>query len=412
MEKNIRLFPLYKMFSYDILFYYAISAPFFLQTKSLTLSEFALLTTAYSISSIAAQIPAAVIADRLGLKRSMITGNILCLIWGLNLIISNSFINFVIGEFVLGCGFALKGVSESPFLLATLKKIKRSDEFAKIEAKGSTLYFLIEAIACVAAGWLYTMHEYLPIIFACVCSLVATLLSFNFEKIKSKGEKLPVKVYFSDLSSAFKYIFKSKRLNALMLFCCLFYGVISICNIFMKSTLSEYSLSATGFGVSYAIFSIFCALGSKIQGKLEKRHKNKTLTVFSLTYIILLIVLGIISLFNFNNSVLIKVALVVFSIQSIIKGAYRIIIKQYITRYTTNSIRSKLMSVYYLCEHLGSTILSAFSSLLLANFSVGMSCTIAGFVIIIALIFVLEFMSSKVGLKPEKYALYDRLDLQ
>lgn len=412
MEKNVKLFPVYKLFSYDILFYYAISVVFLTETKGFSLSQVALFTTVYAISSIVMQIPSALIVDKIGHKRCMIIGNILCLCWGINIMVNTAFIPTVMGETVLALGFALKGVSESPFLYASLKKLNRIDEFGKKEASGSFLYFLIEALACVVAGYLFSINAYLPIIFACLCCLVATILSFNFNGTKKNYEKTPVSKHFLDLADGFKFIFKSRRLNALLLFCCVFYGVISICNILMKSYFSEHNLSATGFGYVYAIFAICAAIGSKAQGILEKRHKNKTLSFFSLTYIAMLIIAGVISLFSFKDKTVIYIGVVLFSVQSILKGAYRIIIKQYMTRYTTSSIRSKLMSAYYLCEHLGSSIFSAFASLMLAHFTVGFTCTISGFILIILIILILEFMTDRVGLDPKTYTAKDRFDLK
>lgn len=412
MEKNIKLFPIYKLFSYDILFYYAISVVFFSEVKGLALSQIALLTTAYSVSSIIFQIPSAIIADKIGTKRCMIFGNIICTLWGVNLIVNNSFTAFIFGEFLLGTGFALKGVSESPFLLSSLKKIGRGGEFSKIESKGSVLYFLIEAIACAISGYLYTANPYLPIIFAATCCLIATIISLNFTKIRNSDEKISTKKYFSDLNTGFKFIFKSKRLNAMLLFCAIFYGIICMCNIYTKSYFAEYKLTATGFGYVYAAFAICSALGSKVQNTLEKRHKNKTLTFFSISYSTLLLLIGIISLFNLDSNALINIGVVLFSIQNLLKGAYRIIIKAYITRYTTSTIRSKLMSIYYLSEQIGASALSFTTSLFLAKFTVGTSIIISSFVIIILTVISLEFMATRVGLSPDKYTEKDRYDLK
>lgn len=412
MERNAKLFPLYKLFSYDILFYYAISTVYLINVKQLSLSEIALLSTAYSAASVIFQIPSAVIVDKLGTKFSMIIGNILCMLWVLNLIISNSFVMFIIGEVICALGFALKGVSESPFLLSSLKKLGRTDQFAKIEAKGSALYFVVEAIACIVAGYLYNINTYLPIVFACVCCLIAAILALNFNNITKSAESTSTKKYVSDLTSGFKFIFKSKRLHAMLLFCCIFFGVIAVCDVLTKSYFSEFNLSSTGFGYVYAVFAICAALGSKIQNIIEKRHKNKTLSFFSVTYICILLVAGIFATFNLSDNILVNIGIILFSAQHILKGAYRIIIKQYITRYTTATIRSKLLSIYYLSERIGSTIFTAFSSLLLANYSIGITCTIAGFLLVIIIILVLQFMQPRMGLAPDKYTERDRFDLK
>ena len=122
----------------------------------------------------------------LGLRNTLIVGNIFCMLWGVIYLTSSNFYFFLVAEFILALGFALKGVSESPLLYTTLKKLGRIQEFAKIESKGSTLYFIFEALASIAAGYLYFINPYLPLIFSVTCSLIATILSF-YMKTKRSG---------------------------------------------------------------------------------------------------------------------------------------------------------------------------------------------------------------------------------
>jgi len=411
MERNVKLFPLYRLFSYDVLFYYAISTVYFIEVKHLSLSEIALLSTAYSAANVILQVPAAMIADKIGTKLGMIIGNILCVLWGINLITANSYQTLAIGEVLCALGFSIKSVCEAPFLLSSLKKLGRTNDYAKLESKGSALYFIVEAIACVVSGYLYNINVYLPIIFICLCSLIPTIIAINFQNINKSSESISTKKYFSDLTSGFKFIFKSKRLHAMLLFSCIFFGVISLSDVFRKAYFTEFNLSSTGFGYAYAIFAVFAAIGSKIQDKIEKKHKNRTLTFFSITYIGLLIFAGIIALFNLTDNILINIGIVLFSAQHILKGAYRVIIKEYITRYTTSSIRSKLMSIFFLSERIGATIFTAISSLLLASYTIGISSTITGFVLIILMVLVLQYMHPRMGLSPDTYTSRDRFDL-
>ena len=113
-----------------------------------------------------------------------------------------------------------------------------------------------------------------------------------------------------------------------------------------------------------------------------------------------------------NYSVLLTVGIIVFLLQSLLKGAYRIIIKTYVSRYTTASIRSKLMSIYYLAESFGSTILLFVASKTIDLVPIGLSYCIFGFALFVVMICILNYMSSRVGLDPSKYSKNDRMDLQ
>lgn len=413
MQRNIKLFPVYKLFSYDILFYYAISVLFFTSVKGFSLSQIALLSSIYSCAAILSQIPAAIVADRIGLRNSMIVGNILIMVWGLFYIAVPTFNIIIFGDIFCAFGFALKGTSESPFLYSTLKKSGRLSEFAKVESKGSSLYFIVEAIASIVAGYLYFINPYLPIIFSTICALIATVLAFYMKPIKTQAkDKQTTKERFKEMFGGFKFIFKSKRLHAILMFACVFYGVLSLSNLYIKTLFNDINVSSTLLGYIFAIASIASAIGSVVQDKIERKHRNKTLTALSITYIASFVIIGLFAIIFKSYYVLLTVGVIVFLIQSLIRGAYRIIIKEYVSRYTTSSIRSKLMSIYYLAESFGSTLLMFIASKTIDLASIGVSYCIFGFALFIVIILILNYMNSRVGLDPSKYNKSDRMDLQ
>ena len=413
MQRNVKLFPIYKLFSYDVLFYYAISILYLTGTKGFSVSQVALLSSIYSLSAIISQIPAAILADRIGLRNSMIVGNIFVMLWGILYLVVPTFSIFFIGDIFCAFGFALKGVSESPFIYSTLKKMGKVSEFAKVEGKGSSLYFIVEAIASIVAGYLYFINPYLPLIFACICALIAVILAFYMKstKIQERDKQTP-KERFKEMFGGFKFIFKSKRLHAILIFACVFYGVLSLSNLYIKTYLNDIKVSSTLFGYIFAAASIASAVGAVIQDKIEKRHKNKTLSAISITYIASFVVLGSFALIFKNYNVLLTIGIIVFLIQSLIKGAYRIIMKEYVSRYTTSSIRSKLMSIYYLAESFGSTALMFIASKTIDLAPVGISYCIFGLALFIIMILILNYMNSRMGLDPSKYGKSDRMDLQ
>ena len=75
-RKNAKLFPIYKMFSWDLLFFYSIEFLFYTIAKKLTASEILMINGALLFFKIFMQIPAIIIADRIGKKKSIVLGNI------------------------------------------------------------------------------------------------------------------------------------------------------------------------------------------------------------------------------------------------------------------------------------------------------------------------------------------------
>jgi len=413
MQRNVKLFPIYKLFSYDILFYYAISILYLTGVKGFSVSQVALLSSIYSLASILSQIPASIVADKIGLRNSMIIGNIFIMIWGILYLVIPTFNFFLLGDIFCAFGFALKGVSESPFLYSSLKKIGKISQFAKVESKGSSLYFVVEAIACVIAGYLYFINPYLPLIFSCTCALIAVILAFYMNPIKTQEKStLTTKERLKEMYSGFKFIFKSKRLHAILIFACVFYGVLALSNLYIKTFLNDIGVSSTLFGYIFAIASVASAIGSIIQDKIKQTHRNRTLSTISITYISSFIIIGLFALLFKNYYVLLTVGIIIFLIQSLIKGAFSIIIKEYIRRYTTSSIRSKLMSIYYLAESFGSTVLMFIASKTIDLVPIGVSYCVFGFALFIIMILILNYMNPRMGLDPSKYGKNDRMDLQ
>lgn len=413
MNKNVKLFPIYKLFSYDILFYYAISILFLTGTKGLTLSEVAISSSVYAWAAILFQVPTAIITDRIGLKKSMFFGNLSILLWGILFIIAPNFNVILLGNIFCALGFALKGSSETPFTYSTLKHLGRASEFSKIESKGSFLYFIAEAIACVTAGYLYNINVYLPIIFSCICALISTILAHYMKPIENlHSANQTIKERRDELVTGFKFIIKSKRLRALFMFSCLFFGIVSLASNYIKIYFNELNISSALFGYIFAGASITAALGSLAQEKIAKRFTNQTLSALSLIFSASFVFIGVVAILTNSLNVLLITGIVVYLIQMFIRGSYRIILKDYLSNYTTSTIRTKLMSIYYLVEQLGSAALLFIVSGFLDTVKIGLIYTLSGFAACVGLLIVLNYMETRVGLKPEEYNKSDRMDLQ
>lgn len=97
-RNNAKLYPIYKMFSWDLLFFYSIEFLFYTITKKVTASEVLIINGFYLLFRIIMQIPAVAITDFLGKRKSIIIGNILLIIYMLILICFPGAISIVIAD--------------------------------------------------------------------------------------------------------------------------------------------------------------------------------------------------------------------------------------------------------------------------------------------------------------------------
>ena len=97
-KTNINLYTRYKMLSWDFLFYYAIIFLFFTETKGISAADVLLAESFYPLFKLAFLIPATVLINSLGKRKSLIIGNSFLFFSIFTYIIGNNFVFIVIGE--------------------------------------------------------------------------------------------------------------------------------------------------------------------------------------------------------------------------------------------------------------------------------------------------------------------------
>lgn len=411
MEKNIKLFPYYRLFSCDVLFFYAVSTLYYIEMKNFTIAQVGLLTAFYSLFSIFTQIPASIISDKIGLKKTMLIGNILLIIYCIGILILPNFYSLVPFEFIKSLAFALKGCSETPFLFYSLKKLGKTNKQSKIESKSDSFYYIIEGVSCVITGYLYKMNSYLPIIFSILCFVISSFICYLFKPIPRYNKLHSKNEYFNELKTGFKFIFKSNRLRALLIFSFTFVGIISVATFLLKSYLTDLNASSQVFGYIYAGMALFSTIGALLQRRIELKLRNKTLTIIALIFIITIIFTGVFLFVPLNTSTLIILGAGFFLFQAFLKGSYWITMRIYLSRYTTNVIRPKIMSIYNLMRNAGSFILLLIVTSMVDAISLPLCFILIGTMFFITIIIIAAYMDTRVGLNPSHYTAKDRHDL-
>lgn len=113
---NAMLYPIYKMFSWDLLCFYSVEFLFYTITKGISASEVLLLTSIYIIAKVIFQIPSVAISDYFGKRRSMILGNAVLIIYMIVLIFAPNFTGLAIANVFCALGYTLKAIAEGNLL--------------------------------------------------------------------------------------------------------------------------------------------------------------------------------------------------------------------------------------------------------------------------------------------------------
>ena len=161
-RNNARLYPIYKMFSWDLLCFYSIEFLFYTKTKGVTASEILIINAFYIIFKLLMQIPAVTITDILGKRKGIIIGNILIIVYLVTLIISPGMIGIIIADLFCALGYAIKTIAETNLLYDSVATKGGEGLYSKLDTKGGSWYYWIDGIACLSAGYLFVINNYLP----------------------------------------------------------------------------------------------------------------------------------------------------------------------------------------------------------------------------------------------------------
>lgn len=406
---NAMLYPIYKMFSWDLLCFYSVEFLFYTITKGITASQVLMLTSAYMISKVIFQVPTVAISDYFGKRKSMILGNGLLVIYQLLLIFAPSFYWMVIANVFCAFGYDLKLIAEGNLLYDSVSTKGGDGIYTKLDSKGASGYYILNTILSVIAGYLFVINNYIPMYICLFFLLISFVLSFKFKDIYSAEENENkesfvefLRDYKNDIIASFKFIKKSNRMKAYLIFAAAFYGLIKIFNTYKNDLLTDMMVTEEQFSMIYAVLSLIAALSVTYSKKIQRTLKNKTLTVLSLSYIFSIIAIGSISL-NISNTIALPFVLIFYAVIRVCDSQWFVTEYTYLRNFTTPESRSKISFTFELITCLGASIISFFGAIVLDYFNIRYAIILLGLLFFAIMIVVLDYMRTRIGLKPNQY---------
>lgn len=404
-QTNIKVYPFYKIVSWDLLFYYSIIFLFLTQVKGLSASQAILLDAIYAAFKLIVQIPCDILTEKYGKRKALILGNGSVAASIFILMIANQYSVIVISMFISAIGYSIKGIAETNILYDSIPDNEhRGKLFSKIDGKACSFYYYLDAITALASGFLYVINGYLPLILCFIFTVVSTALSIKFKETEDLSKKKKIERHpLKQIKYAFRDIAKSPRLKRLVLFYALVSALLTAITSLRSSILKDLALPEQYFGVIFAILQVISGIGSKNQERMHKRLKNKTLAYIALPLSVSCIVIGFVA----NGILPVKIALAVimiaYMIQYIGKGMYYVLITRYLNNFTNMTMRVKIGTMRLMLQGIFSTGASLFASFLLGVTNTANAFILVGCLFTLVLVLLLDNMRDKVGLKPEEY---------
>ena len=413
-RNNARLYPIYKMFSWDLLFFYSIEFLFLTITKKVTASEILMINGCYLLFRILGQLPAVLITDSIGKRNSIILGNIFLMCFVLILIFVPGVVGILIADLFFSLGYDMKTIAESNLLYDSVATRGGEGLYSKLDTKGGSWYYILDGIASLIAGYLFVINNYLPLLICLFFLIISTILSFRFKDVypistskdKNSSIKEKVKETMIDLGKCFKFILKSNRMKAFILFQIVFYSFIKITDPFRGQLLTDLKIPEEQFSMIFGAFTLIGGLSLGLKKNIEKKFKNRTLTFISLIHIGSCIIIGIISSLS-TSQLIIPIILILYSIMKISTSIWWVLETKYLKNFTSENMRSKLTFTYEIIGGISASICSIFGGLLLKVINVENAFLVLGLFYFACMVLVLDYMRKRFGLRPKEYSKED-----
>lgn len=416
-KHNLRIYYIYKTFSWDLLFYYAVSFIFLTDYMGLTAAEIIFADAFFPLFKIIFQIPCTLLVENFGKRTGLIVGNISLAIYMLFILGCKNMYILLVGNIFMALGFVLKSLCESNLLYDSIPNIQEKRKvFSKIDGTSASFHYLFEAITCIASGFLYTQNPNIPMVLCLICILISLLIAHFFKSVpiditneneehsKNKTIKKRLKQYIRNLKNAFKFIFSSSRLRSLIYFNALMISLIYLLTSYRRSLFADIGITAQNIGIMYAGLGMISSIYSSITPQLHKIFKNKMLTYMGLYFSLSILLSGLAVCLNIPFKLLIIIVVATQAIQFGIKGPYYTLIKQYLSSFASSSMRVKIISASNLIEGFITGLVSLLGAFLLTKMSTALASIIIGTSFFFLFAILLNYMKTHVGLKPEEYS--------
>ena len=145
-----------------------------------------------------------------------------------------------------------------------------------MDAKGGSWYYILDGIASLTAGYLFVINNYIPMVICLGFIVISTVLSFKFEDVykvevdkKKPNLKSTIKEYSVDLKSSFKFILKSKRMKAFILFQIVMYGLIEIIDTYSSDLLVNIGIPEEQFSIIFSVLTLIGGISLSLKKPIE-----------------------------------------------------------------------------------------------------------------------------------------------
>lgn len=433
-KDNARLYPLYKMLSFDLLCYYAISFLFLTITKGFSYAEVLLIESCLPLIKATLQMPTYLFINKIGKKNTLVIGNFLTIIYLLQVMMCNSLTSLIVAVVILAIGVTFKDMTASNILYESLNTKEGKGMYSLQEERGLYYYYFLDALLAVFTGFLFVINPYYPLTMSVIFAILAFLVSLLFrelnitEKVLKKQEKNNIKineikndiknkknitkrkiknifsiVNMQDIIKSVEFILKSKRLRSLFLFGAVFSSFTYVFSVLRRAMLASINIEPEYFSIIFAILIFTGGISTLNINKTKKYLGRNILSILLVITIICGFLSGIVYITSINIITKTIILFILFLIQYICISPYSSLMEKYLKSFSKIKTRGKIKAIYNIIIYLFQAIVTFIASYILGYLNICSVVLIITVIYIILGIFISKYTEDKLGLNPEEY---------
>lgn len=420
MNRNIKLYPFYLAFTWDVVFVWTIIILFYTNVKGLSYSQAIFLDSLLYLSAFVLSVPVSKLIYKVKPLLASQIANLFVIAFLLLVMFGTHFFTFMIAEILFSVFMIISNIKNSILLSDSLRLVKRDKEYNRIYGGGLGIYYFIDAICCIFATYIYQFNPYICFIAAIVVMVLVELFSLLLKEpskfqesnidLNTKNIESSNKQKSKTKSRSKKKVFFSSFIISMLAYCVIFRGMCAIDSNVLKIYLQELTDNAIiplwSFGILYAGYRLSNSLASKFQFKYELKFGVRSLIIFCLIGIIAIVGTGLIYLFAPINVVTIIITLVLFYLFSSIRPANHVFIMNYLQVCLPSKDLDKGYTYKNMAEYLGYGLCSSIYSILLSAFNDNFAYSnlvYAGIIVIPLILSLIFFIRALVKKYAEKY---------
>lgn len=387
-KKNKILYILFKSVTYDILFYYTLETMFLTLIKGFSLSEVFLISSVDLLFVTLLSFPINYLTRKLSILTKLRLGTLFFIIYFFAFMYINNFVLLCILVIFKSMGNQLVSVN-STNLLSAICQNDKENEVSKIEGRASAVWWILEAISAIIAGYLFEINPYISYYISSALLLFGFFVTFFIKIEKSNSSQQIKKIENDDIKKqnniSNNYLFKKLTITIILL-AFSFWGAAEVFGSSAKFLIQDIGATSiiTGwvyFGVKI-LTSTINVFSYKIEKKLSLKFLPISISIFFLSVLFMLLV------YFLNISFEIKLAIMIISISLmyITRNPYRLNIKNTMTNFFKKEKLNTVYNLYFVAENLGGAIFAIIASFLTNNLNFGLSIIIILSIVLIILI--------------------------